>query len=69
MHPLRDYRQSQKMTQQALGEKLGVTGQTIWRWETGSRKVAVKLLPKISTITGIPQRDLRPDLAELMAAE
>lgn len=53
------------MTQEALGKELGVSGQTVWRWENGDRQVSRKLLGKISKFTGIPARELRPDLAKV----
>ncbi len=36
-HPLRQYRDENNLTQAALGEKLGVTGATVLRWESGER--------------------------------
>lgn len=54
-HPLRKFRLSQKpvWTQEALGKELGVTGQTVWRWESGERQIRRDFLPKIKEITGI----------------
>lgn len=65
-HPLRSYRfrQSPRMSQQALADKLGVGRLTVLRWEKGERKPDEKLLPKIEQETGIPPKDLRQDLIE-----
>lgn len=67
-HPLRKFRLSQKLTQEALGKELGVTGQTVWRWETGDRQIRRDKLAKIAKVTGIPARQLRPDLAKIFEA-
>jgi transcriptional regulator with XRE-family HTH domain len=69
-HPLRKFRLSQKpaLTQEALGKELGVTGQTIWRWESGDRQIGRNQLVKITKRTGIPARQLRPDLAKYFEA-
>ena len=37
--------------------------------KTGARKIETSLIPKISAMTGIPAKELRPDLAELMGEE
>lgn len=65
-HPLREYRKERGLTQAALGKELGVTGQTVWRWETGSRRIDDDLLTKVADLTKIPKLKLRPDLAELV---
>ena len=39
---------------------------TVSRWETGERKIGVKNLADVAKLTGIPKRELRPDLAESM---
>lgn len=46
---------------------LGVSKPTVSRWESGERKIADELLGKVVEVTGIPARQLRPDLADLMA--
>lgn len=65
-HALKSYRESQtpKLSQAGLAEKLGVARFTIIRWESGDRKIDDALLPKISKKTGIPAKELRPDLIE-----
>lgn len=67
-HPLKSYRENQspKLSQEGLAEKLGVARLTVLRWESGERKINRSLLPKVSEKTGIPAKELRPDLvAEL----
>lgn len=63
-HPLKIYRLSKepKQSQEALADELGVARLTVLRWETGERKIDENLLPKIEEKTGIPAKDLRPDL-------
>jgi transcriptional regulator with XRE-family HTH domain len=66
VHPLRAYRQSQTppLTKAELARKLGVSKTTIARWEKGIRKIEPELLIGIAEETGIPAKDLRPDLVE-----
>ena len=64
-HPLKAYRFKHELSQAALADQLGVSRHTVIRWETGDRKVDRSKLAYVSQITGIPAKDLRPDLAEL----
>lgn len=66
VHPLRAYRDREKLTQLELAEKLGVERETVARWETGVRKIDDDLLPAVSEKTQIPRGELRPDLARLL---
>jgi transcriptional regulator with XRE-family HTH domain len=61
-HPLRKYRQDHEMTRAQLADKLGVGRPTVFRWESGTRKIDESLLPRITERTGIPAKELRPDL-------
>lgn len=65
-HPLKSYREKQtpKLSQAALADRLGVARLTVIRWETGERKIDQSLLPGVSEKTGIPAKELRPDLIE-----
>ena len=65
-HALKTYRTEQGLTQDALAKQLGVHPLTVSRWEIGARKIDTTKLDGISEKTGIPKRDLRPDLAEVM---
>lgn len=64
--PLRTYRKSQepKLSQAALADRLGVTRLTVTRWESGARKIDPDLVPLVAEKTGIPAKDLRPDIVE-----
>lgn len=68
IHPLRAYREQHEppLSQADLAVMLEVSRPTIWRWETGARKVDDDLLPTVSEKTGIPKATLRPDLADLL---
>lgn len=65
-HPIRQFRERQvpPLSQEDLADQIGVDRVTVARWESGDRKPDPTLLAKIVEITGIPARDLRPDLAE-----
>lgn len=64
IHPLKTYRETQspRLSQAGLATKLGVARLTVLRWETGERKIDPSLLPKVTESTGIPAKELRPDL-------
>jgi transcriptional regulator with XRE-family HTH domain len=52
-HPLRAYRESRGLSQEALAAELGVTGMTIYRWEKGRRIPQRKDWSRIRLVTGI----------------
>ena len=66
MHVLKAYRERTRKTQEGLAELLGVNRTTVARWETGARNIDTARLDEIAEKTGIPKRELRPDLAEVM---
>lgn len=70
-HPLRTFRERQKpaLSQAGLARLLGVARPTVNRWESGERQIDVELVPKISAMTGIQPKELRPDLAETFGGE
>lgn len=68
VHPLKAYRSREKLTQGQLAKLLGVERETVGRWETG-RNPDSKLLPRIAARTGIPAKELRPDLAENLGVD
>jgi transcriptional regulator with XRE-family HTH domain len=53
VHPLKQYRDDNGLTQPALAEQLGVTKATISRWESGTRSPRKATLPLIVEKTGI----------------
>jgi DNA-binding transcriptional regulator YdaS (Cro superfamily) len=65
-HPLVAYRESQQppLSRAKLAEKIGVRRPTIFRWETGDRKIDESKLPDVIRVTGIPAKELRPDLIQ-----
>lgn len=67
IHPLKAHRKITGLTQRELAGRLGVTRETLARWETG-RKIEDELVPRVSEKTGIPVAKLRPDLVELLNA-
>lgn len=63
---LRNDRVRRGMTSAEYARFLGENRPTVHRWETGARKIGQGKLSKIAEKTGLPARELRPDLAELM---
>ena len=55
---IRKYRKKNDMTQEALADRLGVTYQSVSRWENGSTYPDLELLPSISEIFGISVDEL-----------
>lgn len=55
-------RREKRLTQEQLGEKLGVTNKTISRWETGSYLPSVDMLQLLS-------REFDVSISELLAGE
>lgn len=68
VHPLKTFRENQRppLSQQALADLLGVDRVTVARWETGTRKIDETRLSQVAEKTGIPPRELRPDLARAL---
>lgn len=62
-HPLTDFREREGLSQDDLAKLIGVSRETITRWENGARKPDENRLPKIAKETGIQPSILRPDLA------
>ena len=65
-HPLTTYRLAQNppMSLAGLGRLLGVGTPTISRWEKFQRAIDEDRLADIASKTGIPAKELRPDLFE-----
>lgn len=65
-HPLKDHRLSKepRQSQAALAKQLGVSRLTVVRWENGKRQIDERLLADVEQKTGIPAKELRPDLVE-----
>jgi len=69
---IRAYRAREGMSLEDLADRIAGEGcerpstAKLSRIETGIQPVAPDVLPAISKLTGIPKRELRPDLAEVM---
>ena len=50
---LAELRKEQNLTQEALGEKLGVTNKTVSRWENGNYLPPVEMLQELSSLYDI----------------
>jgi DNA-binding XRE family transcriptional regulator len=62
MNDLKTYRETHNLSCAALGKMIGVTRATVLRWEDGTRRIGVTLIPKVAQVTGIPREKLRPDI-------
>jgi transcriptional regulator with XRE-family HTH domain len=71
IHPLKTYRitHEPRLSQAALAAQLGVARMTVIRWENDRAKIDVSLIRSVAEKTGIPAKELRPDLVELLADE
>lgn len=63
-HPLTKFRQDNQLSQPDLARLLHVGRSTVHRWESGVRKIDREKVPFVSEKTGIPAKELRPDLIE-----
>jgi transcriptional regulator with XRE-family HTH domain len=59
---LHAWRTLKRLKRAEAAERCGVKRQTWWRWETGSSRVDIELLSKVSEVTGIRREELRPDI-------
>lgn len=57
------------LSQGKLGEEVGVSRMTVFRWEKGIRKIDDDKLPVVAEFTGLAPGVLRPDLAALFSPE
>ena len=48
-----EFRKLRSLSQQELGEKLGVTGQAVSKWEKGESMPDIMLLPDLCQMLGI----------------
>ena len=51
-------RKERKLTQEQLGELLGITGQAVSKWENGTSLPDIMLLPKLCSVLGISADEL-----------
>ena len=52
-HPLRQYRESRGLTEDALAAELGVAGLTLKRWEAGAGLTTSRRPAQINDATGV----------------
>lgn len=62
---LQRFREARNLSQQQLAELVGVDRVSVARWETGTRKVATRILWRVAAVTGIRPEILRPDLGQI----
>lgn len=62
MDDLKTFREARNLSCAELGRMVGVTRATVLRWEDGTRRIGVTLLPRVAQVTGIPREKLRPDI-------
>ena len=55
---IRELRKSKNLSQEALGAKLGISGQAVAKWEKGESMPDIMLLPDLCKILGISADDL-----------
>lgn len=60
VHPLAKWREDQnpKISQDAFGEKVGVFGMTVYRWESGASMPRESVWEPIEKLTGITAPEL-----------
>jgi transcriptional regulator with XRE-family HTH domain len=63
-HPLTKFREQENLSQAELARLLGETRPNVNRWEAGSRNIPLGKVHSVSQKTGIPAKELRPDLIE-----
>lgn len=57
-HPIKSLRVQRGLTQEALGKELGVTGQTIWRWENRTRAPRRREVPRLAEKLGLSEAEV-----------
>lgn len=64
-HPLRAFRHQQtpRLRLKTLAQRVGSTHASLSRIEKGKQTISIGLAQKCAAVTGIPIRELRPDLA------
>jgi transcriptional regulator with XRE-family HTH domain len=68
-HPLKSWRDEQKLSQPKAGARLGVDTMTISRWERGNHLPHKRHWAKIEEVTGIAPEQLVSHLKTMEAAQ
>lgn len=65
---LKNFRKNHQppLTPSAAAAKVPVARSTWFRWESGVRKIDEEKLPRMVEVTGIPAKELRPDLVKIL---
>jgi transcriptional regulator with XRE-family HTH domain len=58
VHPIRAYREKERISAKTLAERLRVARNTIWRWESGRQQIDRELWDRVHLETGIPIEQL-----------
>lgn len=61
-HPVRQYRERERLTQAALAKKLRVSRAMVGLVESGARQIDPSEVGKWEQVTGIPREELRADV-------
>jgi len=61
-NPLKTYREGNALSQQQLGDTLGISRQMVGMLETGEREFTAEMCIVIEKKLGIPRESVRPDL-------
>lgn len=67
MEHLKSWRMERGLSLEEAGKLIGVSGVQWHRYEVGKRRVSTDKLAIISSVTGIPTQEIRPDLADILA--
>lgn len=59
-HRTRVLRKLKGLSQQVLGEKIGVTFQQVQKYERGANRISVSMLVRISKALGVPVSEMFP---------
>ncbi len=68
-HPIRSYRDRIGITQDDLGDQVGVSGAAISRWEQGLREPRGRRLKKLCEVTGLSPAEVLNASASAVSAE
>lgn len=61
---LKTWREGEGLSAEGAAKSVGVSLPTWSRWERGRRRIPAERVPIVSTATGIPAHELRPDVFE-----
>lgn len=56
------WRKRKKLTQAQAAKLIGVQQPTVSGWEQGTRKVSLRLIDRVASVTKLSRKALRPDI-------